>query len=510
MSPPLLELEEIGKSFPGVIALDGVSVSVSGGEIRALMGENGAGKSTLLKVLGGEHRQDGGTIRVAGEAFSFFGPAEPAAAGIAIIHQELHLAPDMTVAENLSLGAMPRRGPFLDARAMRRRAVAVLKTLGEDIHPDTKVKDLPIGRRQMVEIGKALLRDARIIAFDEPTSSLSARETEILMRIIRDLKAQGRAIIYVSHRMEEVFDLCDSVSILRDGRLVSTHADMKAVSQDQLITEMAGRSIADVYNYQPRDLGETTVSVRGLLGPGLSRPVSFEARRGEVLGFFGLVGAGRSELMHLIYGGVRAEAGDIEINGARMLAKAPPEAIAAGLGLAPEDRKGQGIIPLASVRDNIVMADRNLKGRGPLRDTGREKRLARTLIETLRVKTASAETPISALSGGNQQKAILARWLAAEAQILLLDEPTRGIDVGSRSEIYSLMYSLAAEGRTLLVVSSDMPEVLGVCDRILVMREGALAGELSREAATPDALLRLALPAASDNGDPTLKATSHG
>lgn len=499
MTQPLLELERIGKGFPGVVALDGVSLSVGGGEIRALMGENGAGKSTLLKVLAGEYRPDSGSIRVAGQPVVFHGPADPAAAGVAIIHQELHLAPEMTVAENLLLGTYPMRGPFLDAGTMRRRAAQVLEQLGEAIHPDTKVKDLSIGRRQMVEVGKALLRDARIIAFDEPTSSLSARETEILLRIVRDLRAEGRAIIYVSHRMEEVFDLCDSVTVLRDGRHVATHPDLKAISNDRLITEMAGRSIADVYGYQPRDLGEVTVSVEGLQGPGLSRPVSFEARRGEILGFFGLVGAGRSELLQLIYGGTQATAGRVVIEGKTLNAKNPGAAIAAGLGLAPEDRKDQGIVPMASVEDNIVIAERNLGGRGPIRNHGRERSLAEKLIGSLRIKTPTARTAISALSGGNQQKAILARWLAAEARILLLDEPTRGIDVGARSEIYALMYRLAAEGRTLLVVSSDMAEVLGACDRVLVMRQGVVAGELSRAEATPDDLLRLALPATPDD-----------
>ena len=499
MSPPLLELERIGKGFPGVVALDGVSLSVAGGEIRALMGENGAGKSTLLKVLAGEYRPDAGSIRVAGQPVVFHGPADPAAHGVAIIHQELHLAPEMTVAENLLLGTYPTRGGFLDAGTMRRRAAEVLERLGEAIHPDTRVKDLSIGRRQMVEVGKALLRDARIIAFDEPTSSLSARETQILMRIIRDLKAEGRAIIYVSHRMEEVFDLCDSVTVLRDGRHVATHPDLKAISNDRLITEMAGRSIADVYGYQPREPGEVTVSVEGLEGPGLSRPASFQARRGEIVGFFGLVGAGRSELLQLIYGGRQATAGRIVIERKDLKARTPGAAIAAGLGLAPEDRKDQGIVPMASVEDNIVIAERNLAGKSPIRSPGRERTMAQKLIEALRVKTPTARTAISALSGGNQQKAILARWLAAEARILLLDEPTRGIDVGARSEIYALMYRLAAEGRTLLVVSSDMAEVLGVCDRILVMRQGAIAGELFRAEATPDDLLRLALPAGPED-----------
>jgi L-arabinose transport system ATP-binding protein len=299
--------------------------------------------------------------------------------------------------------------------------------------------------------------------------------------------------------MEEVFDLCDSVTVLRDGRHVATHPNLKAISNDQLITEMAGRSIADVYGYQPRELGAVTVSVEGLRGPGLSRPISFEARRGEILGFFGLVGAGRSELLQLVYGGAQATAGRVVVEGKALKAKSPGAAIAAGLGLAPEDRKDQGIVPMASVEDNIVIAERNLGGRGPFRNHRRERSLAGMLIGALRIKTPTARTAISALSGGNQQKAILARWLAAEAKILLLDEPTRGIDVGARSEIYALMYQLAGEGRTLIVVSSDMAEVLGVCDRILVMRQGAIAGELRRDQATPDELLRLALPATPDD-----------
>jgi L-arabinose transport system ATP-binding protein len=502
VSPPVLELDGIGKSFPGVVALDGVSLAVAPGEIRALMGENGAGKSTLLKVLAGEYRPDAGQVRIGGEAVSFGGPADSAAAGIAIIHQELHLAPEMTVAENLMLGAYPSRVGLIDFKAMRARAIAVLARLGEDIDPDTRIKHLSIGRRQMVEVGKALLRDARIIAFDEPTSSLSARETQILMRIIRDLKADGRAILYVSHRMEEVFDLCDSLTVLRDGKLVATHAAMADVTADSLIREMAGRSIEDVYGYQPRPLGAPALTVEGLTGPGLSAPVSFEARKGEILGFFGLVGAGRSELLQLIYGARKITGGRVLVEGQPVRFDRPAAAIAAGLGLAPEDRKDQGIVPLASVRDNIVLAERNQRGRGPLRDPARERRTAAGFIESLRIKTPSGETPISALSGGNQQKAILARWLAAEATILLLDEPTRGIDVGARSEIYALMYRLAAEGRSLVVVSSDLAEVVGVCDRVIVMREGAVAGVLERGAANADALLKLALPVSQDSRTP--------
>jgi L-arabinose transport system ATP-binding protein len=491
----MIELDGIGKVFPGVVALDGVSLSVKGGEIRALMGENGAGKSTLLKILSGQYRPDSGQLRVDGQVRVLDGPAAAQGAGIAIIHQELHLVPDMSVEENLLLGMYPGKGGFLDRKAMRTAAQDVLKRLGENLDPRQRVRDLSMGKRQMIEIGKALLRDARIIAFDEPTSSLSARETEVLMGIIRDLKAEGRAIVYVSHRLEEVFALCDSVTILRDGKPVATHADLKAVSQDQLIAEMVGRSIADVYNYQPRPLGETRIEALGVVGRGLSAPVSFAAKRREILGFFGLVGAGRSELMKLLFGAETIVAGEVRIDGAPVRFRTPRDAIAKGLALISEDRKGEGIVPLFPVADNINLTKRNFGG--AFLAESEEKATAAGLIERLRVRTASAATPIGTLSGGNQQKALLARWLAAEAEIFLLDEPTRGIDIGSRSEIYALMYALAAEGKTLIVVSSDLPEVMGVSDRIIVMREGAISGELSRDEAMPEAILKLALPDAA-------------
>jgi L-arabinose transport system ATP-binding protein len=494
VSTPRLDLVGVGKRFPGVVALDGVSLQVRDGEIRALMGENGAGKSTLLKILSGEHRPDSGALRVSGEARSFSGPRASAAAGIAVIHQELQLAPDMSVAENLLLGAMPTRGGFLDAGEMRRRASAVLQRLGEDIDPRALVKSLPIGRRQMVEIGKALLRDARVIAFDEPTSSLSARETETLMRIVRDLKQEGRAILYVSHRLEEIFALCDSASVLRDGRLVANHNALADVGKDRLISEMAGREIADIYAYRARTHGEPALEAVNLMGPGLAAPASFTAHKGEILGFFGLVGAGRSELFKLIFGAERAKSGAVRVHGKEARFTHPREAIAAGLALCPEDRKDEGIVPLLSVRENLVLADRNAAKYGALRNPARERKQATENIAALKVKTSSPEAAISTLSGGNQQKVVLARWLAAGADIFLMDEPTRGIDVGARSEIYALLFKLAEEGRTILVASSDTPEILGLCDRVIVMREGRIAGELTRNEAMQDALLRLALP----------------
>ena len=498
----LLAYQGVGKTFPGVIALDGVSFSVTSGEVRALMGENGAGKSTLLKILAGEYRPDSGRLLVDGAPVAFTGPRDSQAAGIAIIHQELHLAPDLTVTENLLLGMMPSRAGFIDRKAARERASAILARLGEDIDPDARVRSLPIGKRQMIEIGKALVRDARIIAFDEPTSSLSARETRTLMRIIADLRRDGRAILYVSHRMEEVFEISDSVTVLRDGRHVGDFPDMKALSQDQLITAMAGRTIADIYNYRSRPLGEVAVQVDRLEGSGLREPITLSVREGEILGFFGLVGAGRSELFRLLYGATPADAGRVAIYGAVLPPADPRRAIAAGLALCPEDRKDEGIVPLAAVSENIALARRNLAG-GLFVDDREEAGTAARLIDLMRVKTASAATPIATLSGGNQQKAIIARWLAADARILLMDEPTRGIDVGARSEIYAHMYRLAEEGRTILFASSDMPEVMGVADRIVVMREGRVAGIVDRADATPDHLLRLALPDAG-------RAPTHG
>lgn len=498
----LLEYRGIGKVFPEVVALADVSFSIARGEVRALIGENGAGKSTLLKILGGQYRPDSGTLIVEGAACSFSSPRESADAGIAIIHQELQLAPDLSVAENLMMGALPRRGGFLDRRALRARALEILDRLGEPIDPDTRLGDLSIGRRQMVEIGRALLRDARIIAFDEPTSSLSKRETDRLMQIIGDLRAEGRGILYVSHRMEEVFALSDSATVLRDGRHVLDAAPVGPSDEDRLVAAMAGRKIRDLYDYSPRSHGEAALRIAGLTGPGVAAPVDLQVARGEILGFFGLVGAGRSELFRLIYGAETSDTGTVHVGGKPLAGGRPRAAIDAGLALAPEDRKDEGIVPLATVGENIALAWRNLSRRTPLIDRKAENREARSLIEHMRIKAPGPATPIGTLSGGNQQKAILSRWMLANARILLLDEPTRGIDVGARSEIYRHIYRFAEDGGTVLFASSDMPEVLGVADRIVVMSGGRVTGILDRSDASPDALLRLALQNAASTSQP--------
>ena len=495
MGKTLLSYSNVSKTFPGVAALAEVSFSVAAGEIRALMGENGAGKSTLLKILAGEYRPERGAIAIDGKPRVFTSPRDSAAVGVAIIHQELHLVPDLSVAENLMLGAFPARGGFIDRKALRAKALDILARLGEAICPDASVRSLSIGKRQMIEIGKALLRDARVIAFDEPTSSLSARETQTLMRIIRDLKADGRAILYVSHRMEEVFALSDSITVLRDGRHVIDFHDMADVDQPKLIAAMAGRTITDIYDYRARPLGEEVLAAEGLMGPGLRQPLDIAVRRGEILGFFGLVGAGRSELLRLLFGANLPTAGSLRVRGVATVFTGPRAAIAAGLGFCPEDRKGEAIFPLGAVRENISVAPRNLgKGEAAFLHPKAEVRQGDDLIVLMRVKTASGAAAIGTLSGGNQQKAVIARWLAADSEILLMDEPTRGIDVGARSEIYGHIYRLAEAGKTILFASSDMPEVMGVADRIVVMREGVIAGIVERSQATSELLLRLALP----------------
>ncbi|MCP9223645.1 L-arabinose ABC transporter ATP-binding protein AraG [Erythrobacter sp. LQ02-29] len=501
----LLEYRGIGKVFPGVVALDGVSFAVESGEVRALIGENGAGKSTLLKILSGQYQPDSGDLLVDGQPRHFTSPRESQDAGIAIIHQELQLAPELSVAENLMLGAFPARGGFVDRHELRARATEVLLRLGEQIDPDTRLGDLSIGRRQMVEIGRALLRDARIIAFDEPTSSLSTREVERLMEIIGDLRGEGKAILYVSHRMEEVYRLADTATVLRDGTHVLDAAPVGPADADRLVGAMAGRKIEDIYGFRARALGGQSIALHGVEGHGLRQPVDLSASRGEIVGLFGLVGAGRSELFRLIFGAERRTAGTVMIEGRDLPPENPRAAIAAGLAFCPEDRKREGIVPLAPVRENLALAWRNLHTATPLLRPSREAALADEQIDALRIKTASAETAIETLSGGNQQKAVIARWLMADARILLLDEPTRGIDVGARSEIYDLIYKFAEGGGTVLFASSDMPEVLGVADRIVVMREGSVSGVVARADATSDRLLRLALPEASppmsDNGE---------
>ena len=490
-----LRFNGIGKTFPGVKALSDINFEARPGSVHALMGENGAGKSTLLKILGGSYQPNSGDLQIGDQHLAFKSTADSIAAGVAVIHQELHLVPEMSVAENLLLGHMPNRWGMVNRRAMVRRARELLKGLADEIDPNTRLGDLSLGQRQLVEIAKAMSRNAHVIAFDEPTSSLSAREIDRLMAIIIKLRDEGRVILYVSHRMEEIFRVCDAVTVFKDGRFVRTFEDMADLDHDRLVTCMVGRDIQDIYNYRPRQHQGPSLRVTGLMGPGLQEPVSFAVQKGEVLGFFGLVGAGRTELFRLLSGLTRCQAGTLQLDGKPLNLRSPRDAISAGVLLCPEDRKKEGIVPLSSVAENINIGARPRHVHLGCLIQGRwERDNAKHQIRAMNVKTPSPEQQMLFLSGGNQQKAILGRWLSMPMKVLLLDEPTRGIDIGAKSEIYDIIHNLAADGIAVIVVSSDLMEVMGISDRILVMSEGAITGELSRDEANEQRLLQLALP----------------
>ncbi|HDG1670266.1 TPA: L-arabinose ABC transporter ATP-binding protein AraG [Kluyvera ascorbata] len=497
-STPYLSFRGISKTFPGVKALSDISFDCYSGQVHALMGENGAGKSTLLKILSGNYAPTSGSLVLRGEEISFADTTAALNAGIAIIYQELHLVPEMTVAENIYLGQLPSRGGFVNRSLLNYEARLQLEHLGLDIDPDTPLKYLSIGQWQMVEIAKALARNAKVIAFDEPTSSLSAREIDNLFRVIRELRKEGRVIIYVSHRMEEIFALSDAITVFKDGRYVCTFDDIKAVSHDRLVQAMVGREIGDIYGWQSREYGDERLRLDQVKAPGVRTPISLAVRSGEIVGLFGLVGAGRSELMKGIFGGTRLSGGQIFIDGQPVTIDKPAQAIRAGMMLCPEDRKAEGIIPVHSVRDNInISARRKHIHAGCLINNAWESTNAEHHIKSLNIKTPGAQQLIMNLSGGNQQKAILGRWLSEDMKVILLDEPTRGIDVGAKHEIYNVIYALAASGVAVLFASSDLPEVLGVADRILVMREGEISGELLHDSANEQQALSLAMPKVS-------------
>ena len=492
-----LRCEAISKSFPGVKALDSVNLEVHDSSVHGIVGENGAGKSTLLKILSGFHTPTSGRIVIRGEDVQLINPKAAFDRGIAVIYQELNLVPEMTVAENLFLGRYPRGAlGIVDHGGLYRSAREQLDFLRlKGIDPRKKVKRFPIAQRQMIEIAKALLHRASILAFDEPTSSLSEREKNRLFQIIRNLRREGKAVIYVSHRLEEIFELCDVVTVLRDGRRAAGFHDMAAVDRDTLVTSMVGREIGDVYGYRPRSIGGDRLRVDALRGGGTAEAAAFSVKRGEILGFFGLVGAGRTELMRLIYGADKPESGAVYLEGTRVVISNPQDAIRNGICYCPEDRKDQGIFAVHSVSDNInISCRRGFSAMGLLLDLERERENSERFIKRLGIRTPSGEQRIGKLSGGNQQKVILARWLSENLKVLLMDEPTRGIDVGAKYEIYQLMYELAESGTSVIVVSSDLPEVMGIADRIIVMRAGCIVGEIPRSEASEERILGMALP----------------
>lgn len=488
-----IELKDIAKSFPGVAALRGVSLAVAPGEVHALLGENGAGKSTLLKILAGVQRADSGAILIDGRLHPIHTPRDAQAAGIALIHQELQLVPELDVAQNMFLGRVLRhRGVFADRRRMRARARAALRRLGVDIDVRTKVKDLSVAQKQLVEIGRALLWDAKAIAMDEPTSALTPQEFEGLVKIIQDVSAQGVAIIYVSHKLGEVARLCTSGTVLRDGQVVGTVRPGE-VPQSRLVQLMVGRDITPTHA-SVRAFGDEVLRAEGLVWRNMVRGVSLTARRGEILCIGGLVGAGRTELVRLLAGAAKPESGVISWKGKPVRFRSPREAIRAGIGLAPEDRKREAIIPIRPVLINVALP---ILGR--LSVLGIINRRATyavvgDLVRRMNLRPPSLDREIRLLSGGNQQKAVISRLLAADIDLMIFDEPTRGIDVGAKQEIYSLIETLAHAGKSIIVVSSELPEILRLADRVLVMRAGQIGAELRRDELTEEVILYHAIP----------------
>jgi L-arabinose transport system ATP-binding protein len=489
-----LRFDGVSKGFPGVKALSGVSFGVPAGRVHGLLGENGAGKSTLIKILGGDIRPDAGELHI-GETKAAFGSVHEAMkAGVAVVHQELQLVPELTVGENLTLGRFPNRLGAVSFKTLHARAAEALAQVGGNIDTRAKIATLSIGQRQMVEIAKAIIFDARVIALDEPTSSLSAVESEVLFQLIDRLKRQGKVILYVSHRLDEILRLCDSATVLRDGKVAADFVSMAGITRDDIVRSMVGREIQDIWGWRGRTPGPVMLRIEGLRGARLPTPASFSVRAGEIVGFFGLVGAGRTELFRLVYGADHASAGTVVVDGSA-LAPEPRPSIEAGLVMCPEDRKADGIVQGRSVCENIVISTRRHFSKFGIIRPVREAAVADEFIARLKVRTPSRNQDIVNLSGGNQQKAILARWLAEPSlKGLLVDEPTRGIDVGAKSEIYAILYDLAEKGLAIGVVSSELPEVMGICDRVLVMREGSIVAEFERAQFDERAILAAALP----------------
>jgi inositol transport system ATP-binding protein len=486
-----LEAEGITKRYPGVLALDGVSIKVRPGTVHALMGENGAGKSTLMKVVAGIIRPDAGEIRVGGQTVHLHSPRDATDAGIAMIHQELNLVPHMTIAENIWIGREPTRFGLVNHRELNRRTRALFSRLGIDLDPERRLGSLTVASQQLVEIAKAVSYDSDVLIMDEPTSAITEKEVEHLFSIIAQLKDERKSIVYITHKMAEVFRIADELSVFRDGRHVIT-GPAGEFDQARLISLMVGRELTQMFPKSEAEIGDVIVSVRGLALAGVFHDVSFDLRRGEILGLAGLVGAGRTNVAETLFGVTPATAGEIRIDGQPVAVTSPKVAMEHGLALLTEDRKATGLFLMHSVLENMqISAIRGHTAAGFVRQGSLNAQCA-TLSDSLRVKTPTLDETIQNLSGGNQQKALIARCLMIKPRVLILDEPTRGIDVGAKAEVHRLISDLAAKGLAIIMISSELPEVLGMSDRVMVMHEGHVGGFLDRNEATQEKIMEFA------------------
>jgi inositol transport system ATP-binding protein len=488
----LLEALDIRKAFPGVVALDGVSLRLRAHSVHALMGENGAGKSTLMKIIAGIYSPDAGELRLRGRTVCFASPREALQQGIAMIHQELNLLPSMSVAENVWIGREPVRLGFVSHRELRHRTRALLDRLHIDLDPEAEVRRLSVAARQLVEIARALSYDSQLLIMDEPTSALTERDADQLFAIVRQLKAGGKGILYITHRIEELTEIADEISVLRDGRHVGTGRPGE-LSRDEIIRMMVGRTLERIFPHEPSSPGAVALSVSHLTLPGHFYDVSFELRFGEIMGLAGLVGCGRSKLAEAIFGMTPASSGRIRIDGREVRVDSPRTSVAHGIGFVTEDRKETGCFMPLDVLENLAISvlSRHYVRVGFVHGAAL-RRACGEMLQRLRVKTPDLNECIENLSGGNQQKVLLGRWLLLGPRVLILDEPTRGVDVGAKAEIHQLISRLVAQGMAVLMISSELPEILGMSDRIMVMHEGRLAGVLSREQADQVTIMRLA------------------
>ncbi len=485
----------IRKAFPGVVALDGVDLEVRRGEVHVLLGENGAGKSTLMKILSGAYDKDAGEIWIGGARVEIAGPRHARQLGVGVIYQELTLVPTLSAAENILLGREPLRWPWLiDRRRQRLRAQEVLGQVGATFDASALVASLSLAERQMVEIARALSLDARILIMDEPTSALSERETRALFASVRRLTARGVAVVYISHRLAEIFEIGQRVTVLRDGRRVATR-DVASADRRELVRLMADRDVDDRVPKRSTGVGDEVLRVESLERRGVLHDVSFAVRAGEIVCLAGLMGSGRTEVARALFGADPIDGGEIHVRGRRNRLRSPRDAIRARIGLVPEDRKGQGLVLGLSVRKNITLPVLRILSRFGIVRARSERDLGARFVRELRVKTASPEHRVLDLSGGNQQKVVLAKWLASNVDVLILDEPTRGIDVAAKQEVYQLINRLAADGVGILLISSELPEVVGLADRVVVMREGRAVAELSRHEATAERIMGFAVGA---------------